>query len=133
GCDPRKRALSSRVRGRPSTLSDHQVRSSSDTAEQLDRVGRDEQEDKRSVSIAPVSQAGSSRDINDIEILGHYGNIAREYEDDDVTNMRAYAPLSYTDSPPPTVHRGSGYKSDLPRLVGATRLRQLFAHEFTQK
>ncbi|ETL81325.1 serine/threonine protein kinase [Phytophthora nicotianae] len=120
GGDPRKRALSSRVRGRPSTLSDHQVRSSSDTAEQLDRVERDEQENKRSVSIAPVSQAGSSRDISDLEILGHYGNIAREYEDDDVTNMRAYAPLSYTDSPPQyitaldtsPIYRGSSEQPD---------------------
>ncbi|KAG7379481.1 hypothetical protein PHYPSEUDO_008528 [Phytophthora pseudosyringae] len=100
GGDPRKRALSSRVRGRPSILSDHQV---SDVSEQQDRVEHDEREDKRSVSIAQVSQAGSAHDISDREILetlGRYGNIARSYEDDDVTNMRAYAPLSYTESPP---------------------------------
>ncbi|KAI9986592.1 hypothetical protein PInf_025623 [Phytophthora infestans] len=135
--DPRKRALSSRVRGRPSTLSDHQVRSTSDTSDQLDTVEHDAREDKRSVSIAQASQAGSSRDISDLEILGHYGNIARSYEDDDVTNMRAYAPLSYTDSPPQyitaldssPIYRGSseqpGYDSfspmNSPRSSGVGR------------
>ncbi|EGZ30606.1 hypothetical protein PHYSODRAFT_470742 [Phytophthora sojae] len=97
--DPRKRALSSRARGRPSTLSDHQVRSTSDVSDRPDRIADDEREDKRPVSIAPVSQAASAHDISDMEIRG-YGNITRSYEEDDVTNMRAYAPLSYTGSPP---------------------------------
>ncbi|KAG4061941.1 hypothetical protein PC123_g3193 [Phytophthora cactorum] len=137
GGDPRKRALSSRVRGRPSTLTDHQVRSTSNTFEQHDRVEHNEREDKGSVSIAPVSQAGSSRDISDLEILGHYGSITRSYEDDDVTNMRAYAPLSYTDSPPQyitaldpsPIYRGSSDQPDYdsfspmnsPRSSGAGR------------
>ncbi|KAG6976531.1 hypothetical protein JG688_00001256 [Phytophthora aleatoria] len=100
-------------------------------------VEHNEREDKRSVSIAPVSQAGSSRDISDLEILGHYGNITRSYEDDDVTNMRAYAPLSYTDSPPQyitaldpsPIYRGSSDQPDYdsfspmnsPRSSGAGR------------
>ncbi|KAL3674479.1 hypothetical protein V7S43_000427 [Phytophthora oleae] len=135
--DPRKRALSSRVRGRPSILTDRQVRSTSDDAERSDRV---EREDKRSVSIAQVSQAASSLDISDREIigtLGRYGSIARSYEDDDVTNMRAYAPLSYTDSPPQyitaldpsPIYRGSSDQPDYdnfspmnsPRSSGAGR------------
>ncbi|OWZ16621.1 Protein kinase [Phytophthora megakarya] len=98
--DPRKRALSSRVRNRPSTSSDYQVRSTSDVLDQHDRVKHHEREDNRSINVAHASKAGSSHDISDFEILGRYGNIARSYDDDDVTNMRAYAPLSYTESPP---------------------------------
>ncbi|KAE9346667.1 hypothetical protein PR003_g7307 [Phytophthora rubi] len=98
--DPRKRALSSRARGRPSTLLDHQVRPTSDVSDHPDRIQHNEREDKRPVSVAPVSQAASAHDISDMEIQGRYGNIARSYEEDDVTNMRAYAPLSYTGSPP---------------------------------
>jgi len=100
-------------------------------------VEHDENEDKRSVSIAPVSQAGSSHDISDLEIRGRYGNITRSYEDDDVTNMRAYAPLSYTGSPPQYVtaldpspiYRGPAERPDYdsfspmasPRSIGAGR------------
>ncbi|KAG1711781.1 hypothetical protein DVH05_009024 [Phytophthora capsici] len=138
--DPRKRALSSRVRGRPSILTDRQVCSTSDDSERSDRVEHNEREDERSVSIAQVSQAATSLDISDREILGtlgRYGSIARSYEDDDVTNMRAYAPLSYTDSPPeyitaldPTpIYRGSSDQPDYdnfspmnsPRSSGAGR------------
>ncbi|GMF14967.1 unnamed protein product [Phytophthora lilii] len=98
--DPRKRALSSRVRSRPSTLIDQQLGSTRDKSDGADRVEQNEQEDVRPLSIASVSQAASTHDISDLEIEGSYGNITRSYEDDDVTNMRAYAPLSYTGSPP---------------------------------
>ncbi|RLN88797.1 hypothetical protein BBJ28_00015232 [Nothophytophthora sp. Chile5] len=100
GGDPRKRAVSSRVRGRPIVQTDQEVRSSRKESYEADKVERQQGEDKRSVSVTSASQAGSTHDINDFEIRGRYGSISRSYESDDVTNMRTYAPLSFTGSPP---------------------------------
>lgn len=135
--DPRKRALSTRVLSRPSIQTDQELRSAREASTHSDHVELDDQENKRSVSIAPASQAASTPDISDFEIQGRYGNIARSYDEDDVTNMRAYAPLSFTGSPPQyitaldtgPVYRGPGGQPDYdsfsplnsPRSVGTGR------------